>query len=428
MNENDPFVYDDLFTITAIEKNNNSIPKKMYNRGSIMSIDECIEIEKWATDLYTNNKMKTTENNIKLRQLSKDDDLIIPLIFKIQNRIDKKEGLSSFKKEMAVNDNLIILPKNGFIHKHTDPNDLQNNLYHIRFNVFILVNQNSMNTYYDGHVVDANSGCYVLCRSGIDQHWTDRNEVDELRISLSFGYLLPAEKVDELTNNAIIGIYTQYYPLCINKLISNSALHSIINICDIEERGDPGSSIFTVANIFGDTQCDYITYFINKHSSLWKEQEVNRESGNNVKCKFLAVNELMSLNIPDIHKIDEYISKTITVILTKLTSICPTFSGNQDDGYTLRKITGGTLQHSDGINSKATGFKNYVRCLSLIIILNDDYDGGIFNFPKQNLKLKVKKGEAILFPPYWTHPHAVSSVGDGQARYAINTWILEKFI
>jgi hypothetical protein len=82
----------------------------------------------------------------------------------------------------------------------------------------------------------------------------------------------------------------------------------------------------------------------------------------------------------------------------------------------------------DGVHSKTAGFKQFVRCLSIIVVLNDDYDGGIFNFPNQGLKFKVKKGEAVLFPPYWTHPHYVTSVGEGQARYTINTWILEKFI
>lgn len=28
----------------------------------------------------------------------------------------------------------------------------------------------------------------------------------------------------------------------------------------------------------------------------------------------------------------------------------------------------------------------------------------------------------------WTHPHSVTSVGEGQSRYAINTWILENFM
>ena len=37
----------------------------------------------------------------------------------------------------------------------------------------------------------------------------------------------------------------------------------------------------------------------------------------------------------------------------------------------------------------------------------------------------LKKGEAIAFPPYWTHPHEVSAPENGTFRYTINTWLYE---
>ena len=40
------------------------------------------------------------------------------------------------------------------------------------------------------------------------------------------------------------------------------------------------------------------------------------------------------------------------------------------------------------------------RVLSVIIALTDDYDGGIFNFPKQSYQVKLKKGEVYYFPTY----------------------------
>ena len=42
--------------------------------------------------------------------------------------------------------------------------------------------------------------------------------------------------------------------------------------------------------------------------------------------------------------------------------------------------------------------------MSVIIALNDDYEGGEFYFPKQDYKVKLKKGDIICFPPYHTHP------------------------
>jgi hypothetical protein len=140
------------------------------------------------------------------------------------------------------------------------------------------------------------------------------------------------------------------------------------------------------------------------------------------------LNHLISSNISNAKHMDELIFKGVNIILNKLHTARPEFKGTQDDGYTLRKIFGGTKRHIDGVHSKSSGIKNFVRCLSLIIVLNDDYDGGVFCFPNQGLKFRVQKGQAILFPPYWTHPHSVTSVGEGQSRYTINTWILEKFI
>lgn len=197
-----------------------------------------------------------------------------------------------------------------------------------------------------------------------------------------------------------------------------------------EERGEPGggSCIFTCSNIFTNDECDRIRDFILSNSSKWAERDTKYGSKNNVECKFLILNQMVSSNLSNAKHMDELIFKGVNIILNKLHVARPDFKGTQDDGYTLRKIFGGTKIHIDGVHSKTAGFKNFVRCLSIIIVLNDDYDGGIFNFPNQGLKFRVQKGQAVMFPPYWTHPHSVTSVGEGQARYTINTWIMEKFI
>jgi hypothetical protein len=196
----------------------------------------------------------------------------------------------------------------------------------------------------------------------------------------------------------------------------------------LEERGEPGSNIFTVANIFTENDCNEIVNCIMKNSSLWRQRDIGPGSNNYVECKFLLVDNLIKLDIHGAKELDSLIFKRVNAVLTALRDIRPDFKGVKDDGYTLRKIFGRTNLHADGVHSKTGGFEKFVRCLSFIIVLNDDYDGGIFNFPRQGLKFKVKKGEAVMFPPYWTHPHSVTSVGEGQARYTINTWILEKFI
>lgn len=214
------------------------VGKKMYNRGLIMSREEQEILHKWTLELLSTNKIGTIAHGRYHKTLLKDDADVIPLVFEIDARIRKKENLSLSQKETYLGDFVTIIPKNGFIHKHIDPNKIQHNLFHVRFNVFITVpSDGSMNVYYDGNEVDSVELCYVLCRSGIDHHWSDPNTSDVPRISLSFGYLLPVEKIDELTSDPSIGTYDQYYPLTINNPVAVS-LNSTINSYDIEERGN----------------------------------------------------------------------------------------------------------------------------------------------------------------------------------------------
>ena len=67
----------------------------------------------------------------------------------------------------------------------------------------------------------------------------------------------------------------------------------------------------------------------------------------------------------------------------------------------------------------------YERKLSIIVGLNSNFEGGEFYFPLQDFKTHVKKGQAICFPPYFTHPHRVQEPTEGTYRYTINTWLVE---
>ena len=63
--------------------------------------------------------------------------------------------------------------------------------------------------------------------------------------------------------------------------------------------------------------------------------------------------------------------------------------------------------------------------MSVIIALNDDYEGGELVFPNQDVVVKLKKGQAVAFPPYWTHPHYTNEPLNGTFRYTVNTWLTE---
>ena len=186
----------------------------MYNRGEIMSKEERDILYNWITvDLWKHIKVDLYDRLI-YNLPSRNDPLVIPLLWEIKDRIEKREGMYGYKQEPVLRDFIAIIPNGGYIQKHVDRN--MNELIHTRFNVFISSPGDYCVTYYDGVKVDTKECCYVLCRSGIDEHYTDVNTNYIPRISFSFGYILPTEKLDELTSNKEVGTY-RYYPLSIPK-------------------------------------------------------------------------------------------------------------------------------------------------------------------------------------------------------------------
>jgi hypothetical protein len=197
-----------------------------------------------------------------------------------------------------------------------------------------------------------------------------------------------------------------------------------LNNSKITEYVDKNIVVFE--DIITDEFCKELIEFIESNKDQFKEETLG--SHYNVECFYLYLEELKKrqelINLSSILEIDQKIFLIIGQIINALHAILMGFKGKEDSGYNLRKIFGGTRLHIDTITTG--GYKEYIRCASVIINLNDDYDGGIFNFPKQDFSIKLNKGSAIVFPPYWTHPHEVSKVGEGQSRYTINTWLQEK--
>lgn len=57
--------------------------------------------------------------------------------------------------------------------------------------------------------------------------------------------------------------------------------------------------------------------------------------------------------------------------------------------------------------------------LTFIACLEDNYEGGYLNFPKQNFKIKLGKRDLILFPGNFTHPHGVTPITSGDRKVVV---------
>jgi hypothetical protein len=182
----------------------------------------------------------------------------------------------------------------------------------------------------------------------------------------------------------------------------------------------PPNDIYLFSNIFSDDMCNKLIDYTNKN--VITKTKIGQ--GENVRCR----EEYLTRD----HSFHNHVTSKLVDIgrFVRKKYIIPfgEYDGCEMDGVVLRKIHGPTRLHMDGPLYTMVRDGPYVqvktlRSLSVIVALNGDYDGGEIVFPSQNFKTKLKQGEAIAFPPYWTHPHYTEDLKNNTFRYTINTWL-----
>ena len=77
--------------------------------------------------------------------------------------------------------------------------------------------------------------------------------------------------------------------------------------------------------------------------------------------------------------------------------------------------------HCDHIHDLFDGKRKGIPTLSIIGILNDNYEGGeLIMF--ENTKIDTKKGDLIIFPSNFLFPHRITPVTSG-VRYSYVSWL-----
>lgn len=167
-----------------------------------------------------------------------------------------------------------------------------------------------------------------------------------------------------------------------------------------------------------------------------KKYEELLENATNPK-KTVYTNKLNGLTLEKIKTYNEKINEKMQKVATFMKKVNSNVQLEQNSGYILRRIYGETRTHIDNISEVYESNINFIkgnqkgeykmiRSASIIFGLNDDFDGGVFNFPYYDVSITLKKGAVIIFPPYWTHEHGVSSVENNTYRYTLSTWACMK--
>lgn len=181
----------------------------------------------------------------------------------------------------------------------------------------------------------------------------------------------------------------------------------------------PDDHIFILDNMISDEQCDFLRNFIDAHAV---KDETTVVHNTNVKAYVFdlstSTNYSLFTNI-----LSPVFNKVINLLHTRYFI---NVSGNFYNEILLRKIYGDTRLHIDGPKIDVRKKEHKVlRELAFILCLNDDYESGEIIFPSQNREIKLKKGQVLLFPPYWTHPHYTNAPKNDTFRYTVTTWLCE---
>jgi len=179
--------------------------------------------------------------------------------------------------------------------------------------------------------------------------------------------------------------------------------------------------IVVIKNALTDPLCDAILNEF-KNSDEWQDTIVG--SGNVEKkirnCETVVISypHIIEKNKKIRLKLDKYIFASASKCIQEYNNKFTHCKIQEDSGYELLKYSEGGfyIQHVDS-------FKARPRSVSCSFILNDNFEGGEFAFFDKELKYKLDKGDAIMFPSNFMYPHEIMPVTKG-TRYSIITWFI----
>jgi predicted 2-oxoglutarate/Fe(II)-dependent dioxygenase YbiX len=179
--------------------------------------------------------------------------------------------------------------------------------------------------------------------------------------------------------------------------------------------------IVIIKNVLTRPLCDAILEEF-KNSNEWQDTVVGKGTveKNTRNCETIVISypQVIQKNKKVRLKLDKYIFLSTSKCIQEYNNTFPECVIEEDSGYELLKYPKGCfyIQHTDS-------FKARPRAVSCSFILNDDFEGGEFAFFNRELKYKLEKGDAIMFPSNFMYPHEVMPVTKG-IRYSIITWFI----
>ncbi len=189
---------------------------------------------------------------------------------------------------------------------------------------------------------------------------------------------------------------------------------------------DPPKGMLLQRGFLPEPACNkLISYAIKKESEALKVKEINQKGGISEVEDSLRVAEKITLNEKQ-KVIDKWVKDIFLKFVNKkfkkkIKSI--------EAAQLMRYSRGGFYkQHSDSefFNPELQEWQRILdRDYSLLLYLNDDFEGGCVHFTHFNYTFKPQKGDLLIFPSHHLYLHEAQEVTSG-LRYVIVSWATVK--
>jgi hypothetical protein len=185
------------------------------------------------------------------------------------------------------------------------------------------------------------------------------------------------------------------------------------------------SNILLWKNVISKENCNTIIKLIEENSD-WQNAKIgNKEntkedmSYRSNKVDYLTSRFGVNSNIYWCHNTIGYGIKKVleeTIKEYKYNENFLDYFVSQDEGFQVLKYEKGQFYKTHLDSSKENG-----RVLSVLLYLNEDYEGGETYFPRQDMKIKGEQGDVLLFPSNYCYPHSAEEILNG-IKYSVVTW------
>lgn len=183
-----------------------------------------------------------------------------------------------------------------------------------------------------------------------------------------------------------------------------------------------------VCNFLDKQFCDEVIQ--NIQNLNWRQHHFSQYTKETEKLTSSSVSGEQEL---DVSYIDTQKSKYLNIIMKKLWQEIKNYltyynfnwfinwTGYSQVRFNRYEKTKKMAEHCDHIHSLFDGKIKGIPTLSLLGLLNDNYEGGEF-IMFQNKKITLKQGELLIFPSNFLYPHRVEPVTKG-VRYSYISWV-----